>query len=318
MGRHRKRRVMSVGIIILCLIQLLGCNRATEKIKVDMIVKETDSEFWLSMYKGASAAADKYGIELNYQGPDEESEYEKQVEIFEKSLKNRPDAIVLAAGDYYLMNEPVSRAKMPIIIVDSLVQGEEWDTFIATDNYNIGVNLAQEVIKRFGTSGKVGVINYIKNTSTAMERSKGFIETINGESQLEIVDVMYCDANIDVAKEQTRQMLNMNPDIDVMVGLNAQSTIGIARFIEERDGLEPSIYVAGVDCVVEEANYIDMGILQVTILQNPYMMGYYSVENAYKLVTGKTVERNISVDTYIIDKESLYDKESQELIFPFD
>lgn len=307
-----------MGIIILCLVQFLGCSREVKTLKVDLIVKETDSEFWISLYKGATAAANYYGIELNYLGPDEESDYTEQIDIFEKSIKKSPDAIILAAGDYYLMKEPVNRAKIPIIIVDSLVQGEEWDTYIATDNYNIGVKLAKEIIERFGTSGKVGVVNYIKNTSTAIDRSKGFIDTLEENSQLEIVDLMYCDGNIELATEQTRLMLNKNPDIDVMVGLNAQSTIGIARFIKERDALEPFIFVGGVDCLVEEANYIDMGILQVTILQNPYMMGYYSVENAYKLITGNTVEKNIFVDTYIIDKESLYDKESQELIFPFD
>lgn len=77
---------------------------------------------------------------------------------------------------------------------------------------------------------------------------------------------------------------------------------------------------SGVDdylCTVEEADYMEQGILDVAVLQNPYLMGYFSVETAYNVLTGKRVERNIHTEVYVIDKENMFSEEYQRLIFPF-
>lgn len=303
-------------IVFLCFI-VDGCSVTKNEHRVDLVVKSTESEYWQSLYKGATAAADKYGIELTFSGPKEEADYKEQVKIFNNRLASKPDAIILAAGDYYMMSEPVHKAEIPVLLVDSLVKEDNVVSLITTDNYNVGIALAKEVMNRYGKEGKVGVISYVKNTSTAMDREKGFVDTIISESNLELYDTLYCEANIDQAMRQTISFLNKNSDIDIMVGLNAQSTIGIARAVEKLNEKNKNLFVVGVDCVVEEADFIEKGIIQVCILQNPYMMGYYSVENAYKIMEGKKVDKEVYVDTYIVDKNSLFNKEIQELIFPF-
>lgn len=304
-------------LLMLVITIISGCNVTKKEIKVDLIVKTTESEFWQSLYKGAKVAADKYGIKLTFSGPKEEAKYREQRKIFEKRLKTNPQAIILAAGDYYSMGDLVGSTDIPVILVDSLIQGDDYASFISTDNYNVGVTLAREVIKRYGSRGNLGIISYVKNTSTAIDREKGFVDTIKAESHIKLIDTLFCEADIEKAKRQTKELIDKN-DVDIIVGLNAQSTIGIARAIEELTDKSRQIFVAGVDCVVEQADYIEKDIIQVSILQNPYMMGYYSVVSAYNLLQGYEVEKNTFVDMYIIDKESLFDKESQELIFPFE
>lgn len=310
--RMWKRAVM---LILFLLLYLTGCNDKTKPERIHLIVKATDSEFWRSVKKGALACAEKNGYELIFLGPEQESQYMEQITIFEQSLNEKPDAIILAAGDYYLLSEPVKNSNIPIIILDSSVEGGYGEATVMTDNTRIGADLGGEVVKRFGTEGTIGVINYVQTTSTAIERWSGFSDTIARHSGLEIVSVQYCGADIDLAKQQTIEMIAKYPDIDVIVGLNAQSTIGAARAVEE---LKKQVFVGGVDCMVEQADYIEKGIIDVTILQNPYMMGFYSVEIAARVLAGEAVEKLNYVDTYIIDIETLFDKESQELIFPIE
>lgn len=302
-------------LLAIFLLLLTGCTSNREPSKIHLIVKSQNSDFWLSVKKGALACAEKNGYELVFLGPDEEYEYAEQIGIFEQSLSEQPDAIILAAGDFYLMSEPVKESKIPVFIIDSSVAGNYGEVVVMTDNAKIGADLGYEVMRRFGTTGTVGVINYVQTTSTAIERWNGFSETIAQNSDLEIVQVSYCDADIDLAEQQTRELLGKYPNLDVLVGLNAQSTIGAARAVE---ALNKEIFVGGVDCMVEQADYIEKGIIDVTVLQNPYMMGFYSVELVAQVLKGKSVEKTYFVDTYIIDSQTLFDKESQELIFPIE
>lgn len=69
--------------------------------------------------------------------------------------------------------------------------------------------------------------------------------------------------------------------------------------------------------MVEEAAYVEKGILDVAVLQNPYMMGYYSVETAYKILTERPYEKSVYTDVTVVDRENLFSKEHQQLIFPF-
>jgi len=77
------------------------------------------------------------------------------------------------------------------------------------------------------------------------------------------------------------------------------------------------IVLVAVDLGIDGAHYMEQGTLDVAIIQNPYLMGYYSVETAMQHLAGKNVDRNIFTETRIIDKGNMFSEENQQLIFPF-
>ena len=61
---------------------------------------------------------------------------------------------------------------------------------------------------------------------------------------------------------------------------------------------------------------MEEGIVSVALLQNPYQMGYYSIEAACKHLRGETVG-DVSTGIYAVDSNTLFDDLYQQLIFPF-
>ncbi|HHV98632.1 MAG TPA: substrate-binding domain-containing protein [Clostridiaceae bacterium] len=313
-----KNRIFYILLIVTMILNFSSCTSSKKIYNVDLIVKSTNSEFWNSVYDGAKAAGATYNINLRFLGPTMEKYYRNQVNIIKQSIQQKTDAIILAAGDYYMMAEPIKMAadaKIPVILVDSAVDSDQWISFISTDNYEAGRVLAQEIEKRVGGNAEIGVISFVKNASPSLERTTGFSEYINEYTDMKIVETVYCDSYIDKAEQLTRELLKNHPTIRVIAGLNAQSATGAARALANLQ--RSDIFLAGIDCTVEEAEYMELGILDVAVLQNPYLMGYFSVETAYKVLKGKKVERNIRTAVYVVDKDNMFSEEIQRLIFPF-
>jgi ribose transport system substrate-binding protein len=313
-----KKRMHAVLLILIILAGFSSCTSVKKSYKVDLIVKSTSSEFWESVNDGAKAASSNYNIDLRFMGPTKEKDYPLQVSIIEQSILHKQDAIILAAGDFNMMAEPVRMAVdagIPVILVDSGLNSDKWTSFVSTDNQEAGRVLAQEIEKRVGGAAEIGVISFVKNSSPSLERTAGFTGYIEEKTSMKIVETVYCDSNIDKAKQLAIELLQNHPDMQVIAGLNAQSATGAARALEELD--RGDIFLAGIDCTVEEADYMEQEILDVAVLQNPYLMGYFSVEAAYRVLKGERVERNIRTAVYVVDKENMFSEEYQRLIFPF-
>ena len=66
----RRSRLAAVCVLISALL-LGGCGAtaATEQHTVALVAKSTQTEFWLSVFAGAEAAATEYNLKLTIPGP---------------------------------------------------------------------------------------------------------------------------------------------------------------------------------------------------------------------------------------------------------
>ena len=70
------------------------------------------------------------------------------------------------------------------------------------------------------------------------------------------------------------------------------------------------------DSDLELIHGLEEGVITATLVQKPYSMGYLSVKNAYSLITGKDVRRDIDTGSVLITRENMYDIRNQKLLFP--
>ena len=307
-------------IIILALIPvfcLSGCSSGNRVYKLELIVRYAQSAFWQYVYIGAQAAATQHEVEITYLGPG--TDRLEQKEILEQSIQRKPDAIILAAADYNLMVEPMEKvvdAGIDVIMVDSGINSDKWVSFVSSDNYDIGANLASELISATKKPGSVGIIDYMEGTLPFVERQEGFLSVMSGSDDLTVADIVYCDRSVDVAEQLAEDMIMANPDLVAIAGLSGICSIGAAKAIERLG--RSDITLVSIDLSIDAVHYMERGIINVAIIQNPYLMGYYSVETAVRHLSGKRVERNIFTETRVITKENIFTEENQQLIFPFD
>lgn len=287
-------------------------------IKMILKAKANPPDFWRIVEQGASDAAKEYGANCEVTGPAAEGDIKRQIELVEQAIRQKPDAIILAAADYDKLApvcKKVDEAGIMLITVDSNVNFDQTRCFISTDNVELGKKLAEQVDLLIAPNEKFGVIGHVKTVTTAIEREKGLRLNVKNCSE-RLVGVAYCDGSVQLARKQAVEMIQASPDIRCMVGLNESSALGVAYALQDL-GLGGKIKLVACDSSEEQIHFMEQGIIQAFVIQNPFNMGYMSVKNTVELLQKKDVPKFFDTKSVIVTKKTLYTKENQKLLFPF-
>src|SRR5690606_39558017 len=79
-------------------------------------------QFWQAVRLGAEQAAEACGVEITFEGPESESQVDRQIEMLQAALDRNPDAIGFAALDSQAAIPLLERAQeegIPVIAFDS-------------------------------------------------------------------------------------------------------------------------------------------------------------------------------------------------------
>ena len=132
------RRTALAGLGLLCsTTALAACSGGAsgDRLKVVIISKSYQNQFYQAAFKGAKDAADKLSVDLETNGPDAESNVSQQVEQLAAAVNQHPDAIALAASQPDAVQDALVNAKsqsIPVIGFDSGVSGDASGAVVAT------------------------------------------------------------------------------------------------------------------------------------------------------------------------------------------
>ena len=128
-------------------------------------------------------------MEVNFIGPENESQVDKQIEMLQAEYDKDPDAVCFAALDSVAalpLLEQMQADGIPVIAFDSGVDGDIPVTTAATDNVAAAALAAEKMFELVGEGAKVGVIVHDQTSRTGIDRTEGFIAKAE-ELDLEIV-----------------------------------------------------------------------------------------------------------------------------------
>lgn len=317
----KKYLVVILVFFIVCLGVLIRVHDNRNKVfSVIFIPKviEPNNDFWNLIIQGVEEAGNDYHVEMEIMGPSEEGDYNKQRVFIEKAIIQKPDAIILAAEDYEKNTIEAKKIKdsgIKLIILDSGIKDKPEDIMIETNNFEAGIKMGERIKKLLTQKGQIAIMSHGKKTLTAVERERG-IRTALKNIEGQIVKSYDCGSDMDKAYENTVKIINECPNIEVIVGLNQYTAIGAARAIKELD-LSDKIQVVGFDNSKEQIKYLEEGIYDSLVIQNPFYMGYTSVEKTVQLLQGKDVAAYIDTGSTVITKENMYSRIHEKLLFPF-
>ncbi|MDG1802108.1 MAG: substrate-binding domain-containing protein, partial [Paracoccaceae bacterium] len=95
---------------------------AEDEIYIPMISKGFQHQFWQAVKLGADQAAEEFGVRITFEGPDNETMVDRQIDMLAAALANNPAAIGFAALDSQAaipLLRQASEAGIPIIAFDS-------------------------------------------------------------------------------------------------------------------------------------------------------------------------------------------------------
>ena len=320
----RRNKYILLMLSVLLGMTLGGCGGSggtTEQYTVALVAKSTQTEFWLSVFAGAEAAATEYNLELTMVGPETEEDYETQNQMVEEAVRQGADAIVFSAIDFENNAAAIDSAAQQgvrIVAIDSNVDSDQVSTYIGTDNYAAGQMAAQAALDQVEGPLNVGIVNYDISSANGQERERGAADLFADSGRAEIVAVINTLAEAGHAQTDTAALLARYPEINVLVAFNEPTSVGAARAVEEA-GRSEDLFLVGFDSNVLTVDGLQEGSVDALIVQNPYAMGYLGVESAYKLLSGQGgVEQTVDTSTKIVDRSNLYTMDSQKALFTFE
>lgn len=318
--RLRYVLLLLIPVFILGYIALQWSKEEPGPKRIIVGVKALDEiEFWRVLIEGVNTASREFGVDVSVVGPTQEIEVDLQIQLLEEAIKQKPDAIVMAAGDYNRLvpvAESIRKADIPLIMIDSAVNGDYAQSLIATDNVNAGQKAGKELSSLLSANAEVAIISFVRGASTQIEREQGVRSILEQRSGTEIVGTYYSEGKEERAYDITKKLLLERPDLNGIVGLNEPSTVGAGRAIREL-GLAGKVKLVGFDSSVKEVKLLEEGVLQSTIVQKPFNIGYLGIKTAISIIEGDKVSRNVYTDSVVINKDNMYTEENQKLLFPF-
>ena len=319
----RRSRLAAVCVLISALL-LGGCGAtaATEQHTVALVAKSTQTEFWLSVFAGAEAAATEYNLKLTLTGPETEEDYEAQNRMVADAVAAGAEALVFSAIDYENNASAIddaARAGVKIVAIDSSVASEMVSTYIGTDNYAAGRMAAQAALERVEGELTVGIVNYDISSANGQEREHGAVDLLQESGRAEVAAVINTLAEAGQAKEDTEAMLAEHPEINVLLAFNEPTSVGAAEAVSAL-GLSESVFLVGFDSNVVTVDGLQEGSVDALVVQTPYAMGYLGVESAYKLLAGQgdSLDKTVDTSTQVVDRENIFTMDSQKALFAFE
>ncbi|MNO14619.1 D-ribose-binding periplasmic protein precursor [compost metagenome] len=310
---------------ILLIVLLSSCGRSggggdnKQVIDVDMIVKMDRGDYWKTTKLGAEVAAKEYNVRLNFLAPENENDVEGQIQLMEGAIKRRPDAIILAASDYEALGQVTDRTSyydIPVISMDSEVASTKVKTFVGTNNYEAGQKAAERLVELTGPESEIGIMNFVQGARNANQREEGFLDYIARFPGVNVVDIQYCGSDEKLAYNLTADMLKRFPDLDGIVSLSAESSIGAGRAVDEL-GYGGKVKMIAFDNPPEMLELLQEEKVQAMVVQNPFNNGYMAVAAAVQAARGEKLQDRIPTDTKLIDLNNMLWPENQKLLFPF-
>ena len=320
-----KRNKAAVLCVLLAGVLMSGCaapGAETEQYSVALVTKSTETEFWLSVFAGAEAAATEYNIRLDITGPETEEDYEAQNRMIAEAVSAGADALVFSAIDYENNASAIdaaAEAGVKVVAIDSSVASGMVSTYIGTDNHAAGRMAAQAALDGVEGQLTVGLVNYDISSANGQERELGARELLGESGRAEVVAVINTLAEAGQAQKDAEAMLREHPEINVLIAFNEPTSVGAAYAVDSLD-LSESVFLVGFDSNVATVDGLQDGCVDALIVQNPYAMGYLGVESAYKLLSdgGEELETVVDTSTQIVDRENMFTMDSQKALFAFE
>ncbi|NLU36168.1 MAG: sugar ABC transporter substrate-binding protein [Clostridiales bacterium] len=201
-------------------------------------------------------------------------------------------------------------ANIPVFNVDTYVYDTDLVvSVIASDNYNAGVQCAQDMMSKLDSADIVILDQPIINSIT--QRVQGFKDTIEGNSNYRIVAQEAARGELEVAMEVMNSIIESGLKFDVVLGGNDPTALGALAAIESHH-MTGDILIYGIDGSPDGKMMIREGYLEGTSAQYPSYMGKISAEVAYAYLNGEKVEKDIVVPVTLITKDNLDEFEIDE------
>ncbi|MBF9014626.1 MULTISPECIES: substrate-binding domain-containing protein [unclassified Oceanispirochaeta] len=280
-------------------------DKGEDKIVIAGIVFQ-DDQFFNVIQKGMQAAADDLGVELLLANSN--NKQDKEMELVNTYIARGVDAIVISPLSESASIAPLKRADdkgIKVITYNSPLGADFPVSYVNSSQSELGSGsgkVARGYIDR-NLDGEIQVATLAFKSllpEISDMRVNGFLNEITDLPGVKVVSQQ--DAWLaEDALAKAGDILTANPDLDIIYAANDGGTVGAVMAVKNAG---KDVVVFGIDASEQLANFLkdESNILQATTGQQPFQIGYQSVEFAVKAIKGEPVEETIIVPGMVLDR----------------
>jgi ribose transport system substrate-binding protein len=281
----QRRLALTIAGALLAGSMLAGPADAQDK-KTLALVTNASADFWTIARRGVEKAATElpnYNTEMYVVSEATAAEQRRILDdLLTKGIAGVSISSIDPANSTEILNRVASQAVL--FTTDSDAPQSDRVLYIGTDNTQAGVQAGELIKKALPDGGKIMMFVGTMGADNARERVDGIRKALEG-SKVEIIDIRTDEVDFARAKRNVEDTLTKYPDIEGLVGLYSYNTPQIVEAVRA-SGRQGDVKVIGFDEDPVTLRGIADGIVDATVVQQPYEFGYQSMKLLARYIEG--------------------------------
>ena len=317
--RERLLWALFAGILVFLYLlsstDLIIKEKKTEVYTVSVIISDTSDEMYGSFKKGVEQAAAEYNVDIRFITLYEKGDSAQQMEFLRREIDDGTGAVILEPAnprECMALLDAFPPAS-PVIVTGSLLHSERAAACVGVDASLAGRRLGEAVCRDSIPGLPVLVLAEDMDYGNVQELYDGLMSAMDGQNHetrlYETLNGEHMEEAVGALAEQGERA--------AVVALDPSITREAARLLEEDPDYRkavPWLYGTGATPVL--LNYLDQGTIRGLLTSNAFDNGYLCVEQAVGAIRRQTVETEIALDSYYIEKEALRDRQYEKMLYP--
>jgi len=281
------------------------------------VPKASNHLFFLSVKRGADTAGAQSNVDIVWNGPNDETDTNRQIQIVDAMIAQRVDAIALSACDERALAAPAERAVqagIPLSVFDSGVHYDGYVTFVATGNREAGVTAARRLGQMLGGRGQLVMVMHRPGGLSTILREQGFEETVRREFPgITLAQGQYGHADAAKARAAAENLLTAHPGLGGIFATSEASSLGAIQALRSR-GRNGQVKLITFDSSDTHIEALREGTTSVMLVQDAFQIGLQAVNSLLTKLRGETPERRIDLPAREITAAQLGDPAVKSLL----
>jgi ribose transport system substrate-binding protein len=300
-----------------------GGKEASGRLRIAVVPKGTTHEFWKSVHAGAVKAAREADVDVVWKGPLKEDDLKAQIDVVSTFIAQGVSGIVLAPLNDSALKAPVRQAKaakIPVVVFDSDLRGDDHVSFVATDNVGAGRLAGDHMADLLDGKGRLVVLRYQEGSASTQNRERGFLDAVGGKPELRIVsDNQYGGATTESAFSKSESLLlaqkAQTGEVSGVFTPNESTTFGMLQAMR-KSNVNRKVRFVGFDSSDKLLAALREGDIDGLVVQDPFNMGYLAVKTMADHLRGKEVPKRVDTGARLVTKLNLDDPEVKAVVSP--
>jgi ABC-type sugar transport system substrate-binding protein len=244
-----KNLIRTTILVLTCSVGFGNAALAKEELKIGMVNLSLCCAYFVGMDEAVNREAKAYE-NVTILSTDAGGDVAKLTSDVDDLLSQGVDGLIVSGAWIEAapaMLEAIEMAKVPVVMVDRLLKGGDYTSWVGPDNRVIGEGIGEYIVERLGGAGKVVIIRGGPADNTiGSDRSDGVRAKLK-EAKIEaILAPSWGNWSADGGFTQMEDMLVRETDINAVFCENDSMCLGAQKAIADA-GMAGDIFIASVD-----------------------------------------------------------------------